>query len=483
MINFRFDINILGKLLLVETAAFAICALMAFAYGESDAPAFTLSAGITAFASMLMLKGIRVTDRVLTKKDGYLIVTSTWILFTLFGCLPFILGGTITDPFRAIFETMSGFSTTGATVLTDVEATPHATLFWRCLTQWLGGLGIIVLLIALLPGLGIESRDLYVAEVPGPVHAKLRGTFASSARRTWMLYIGMTIILFFMLLAGGMNGFDSLCHSLTTLATGGFSTKNASLGYWDSSYIHYVVCLFMFLSGCNYSLLYTALIGRHPQRLLKDQEFRLYAGLTLTCALIIGISLYATGYANADRCIRDALFHTVSILTTAGYSTTNYMLWGLLPQAVLFILLFIGACAGSTTGGLKCVRLSLLFKNTGNEMRRIVHPNAVINVKYNGRSVHPNVMTGILSFFVLYMLIFGIGTLVMSIFTRDFETACSMVLTSLSNVGCGFGEGGALGDFSYMNGFCCLFLSALMLIGRLEILTVLVLFTRSFWRN
>ncbi len=481
MINFRFDLHILGKLLLVETVAFAACAVMAVCYGESDAFAFACSALITAVASLL-LRRIRVRDGVLTKKDGYLIVTSTWVVFTLFGCLPFVLGGTIPDVCKAIFETMSGFSTTGATVLSDVESVPHATLFWRCLTQWLGGLGIIVLLIAILPGLGIEGRDLYVAEVPGPVHAKFRGTFASTARRTWILYIGMTVVLAGLLLLGDMEGFDAVCHSLTTLATGGFSTKNASLGYWDSPFIHYVVALFMFLSGCNYSLLYYSLIGK-TGKIMRDEEFRFYLSVVLVCSVAVAAGLYLSGYAGVERCVRDALFHVVSIITTAGYATTDYLQWGLMQQSVLFILLFVGACAGSTTGGLKCVRLLLLFRNTGNEMKRIIHPNGVINVKYNGRSVHPDVMAGIMCFFVLYILIFGIASLVMSVFTQDFETACSMVITSMSNVGCGFGEGGALGDFSYMNGFCCLFLSALMLIGRLEILTVLVLFTRSFWRN
>lgn len=482
MINFRYIVNILGKLLMVEGAGLALCILIALIYGESDLMAFVYSSLITLGCGSLMTFGVKVKDRVLVKKDGYFIVTCIWILLSLFGSLPFLIGGTIPSFADAIFETVSGFTTTGASILNEVEALPHASLFWRALTHWLGGLGIIVLLIAILPGLGIEGKDLYVAEVPGPTHDKISPTFRSTARSMWVLYIVFTAVETVFLAFGGMNLFDAVCHSFATMATGGFSTKTAGLAYWDSAYIQYVITAFMFIGGINFSLIHFALHGK-PGKLFRDEEFRWYTGITLSAAAVIAVSLYIQGNMDWEESVRESIFQVVTLLTTTGFVSADYLQWPPLVCIILFILLFIGASAGSTSGGLKCVRVCLLFKNTYNEMKRTLHPNGVINVKFNGKSVHPSVLSRVMAFFTIYILVFGIGSVVMSLFTNDLATACSATITCLSNVGPGFGDVGPMSNFSHLHDFAKIFLSVLMLMGRLELFTVLVLFSRAFWKK
>jgi len=482
MINFRFITNIIGKLLFVESAFLIVCIIVALIYGESDVMAFTYSSIITLGVGSLMTFTVKVKDRVLAKKDGYFIVTCTWVIFTIFGCLPYLFGGTIPSIVDALFETMSGFTTTGSSILNNIEALPHATLFWRSLTQWMGGLGIIVLLLAIIPGLGIEGRDLFVAEVPGPTHDKFTATFSSTARRMWYLYISLTVAQTIFLLFGDMDLFDAICHSFTTTATGGYSTKQASVAYWNSAYIQYVFIVFMFISGTNFGLLYVMLHGKF-RKLFHDEEFKLYFFIVIGASIIIATMLFLNGYANLELSIRESLFQVVSILTTTGYATADYLLWPSLSSAIIFALLFMGASAGSTSGGLKCIRIYLLFKNSFIEMKRIIHPNGIINVKYNGKSVHPNIMTGVMGFFILYILIFAISSVIMSLFTRDIVTACSAVITSMSNVGPGFGEIGPMDNFANLHDFAKIFLAILMMVGRLEFFTVLVLFSKSFWKR
>ena len=482
MINFRFITNIIGKLLLVESAFLILCIIVALIYKENDLMAFIYSSIITLGVGSFMIFSVKVKDRILAKKDGYFIVTCTWIIFTIFGCLPYLFGGTIPSIVDALFVTMSGFTTTGSSILNDIDSLPHATLFWRSLTQWMGGLGIIVLLLAILPSLGIEGRDLFVAEVPGPTHDKFTATFRSTARRMWYLYISLTAIQAILLFLGDMDLFDAICHSFTTMATGGYSTKQASVAYWNSAYIQYVIIAFMFIAGTNFGLLYVMIHGKF-QKLFRDDEFRIYLYIVLGASAIIAIVLFLNGYANLELSIRESLFQVVSILTTTGFATTDYLLWPPLTGAIIFALLFIGACAGSTTGGLKCVRLNLLFKNSFIEMKRIIHPNGIINVKYNGKSVHPNIMSGVMGFFILYIFIFAISSLIMSLFTPDVVTACSAVISSMSNVGPGFGEIGPMDNFSHLHDFAKIFLAILMMVGRLEIFTVLVLFSKTFWKK
>lgn len=482
MINFRFIANLMGRLLLIESAFLLLCVIVALIYQESDIMPFFYTTLITTTAGLLMAYFIKIKDRVLAKKDGYFMVTMVWIVFSLFGCLPYILGNTIPSFANAFFETMSGFTTTGSSVVNNIEALPHATLFWRSLTQWLGGLGIIMLFIAILPSLGIEGRDLYVAEVTGPTHSKTSFTFTSSARQMWIIYTSLTLLQTILLMFGGMNFFDGICHSFTTMATGGFSTKQNSVAYWDSSYIQYVIIIFMFIAGTNFGLLHTAIRGNW-KKLVRDNEFRLYLIIVLLSSVIIGLGLYYTGWADFGRSMRDATFQIVTLITTTGFATADYLLWPPFLCLVLFLLFFIGASAGSTSGGIKVIRVYMLFKNSFIELKRIIHPNGIINVKYNNKTVHPNIMTGIMGFAILFMIIFTIGSLIMTIFTEDIITACSAVITSMSNVGPGFGSIGPMYSFAHLNDFAKLFLAFLMLVGRLEIFTVMVLFTRAFWKR
>lgn len=482
MINIRFITNLIGKLILIESVFLILCIFVSLLYGETDTIAFVYSALVTISAGSLMAFSIKVNDRVLAKKDGCFIVTMVWIIFSLFGCLPYIFGGSIPSFVDAFFETMSGFTTTGSSVLDNVESLPHATLFWRSLTQWLGGIGIIVLFIAILPSLGIESRDLYVAEVPGPTHNKMSSTFTASARNMWILYSFLTLLETILLLFGGMSFFDSICHSFTSMATGGFSTKQASIGYWDSAYIQYIIIIFMFIAGTNFALCHAISKGNW-RKIYTDNEFRTYFGIVVLASLIIGFGLYLSGWANAEKSFRDAIFQVVTIMTTTGYATADYLLWPALLGLILFLLMFVGASAGSTSGGLKVIRVLLLFKNSFIELKRIIHPNGVINVKYNDKSIHPSIMTSIMGFFILFMIIFTISSIIMTLFTNDIITACSAVITSMSNVGPGFGSIGPMYSFSHMNDFAKIFLALLMLVGRLEVFTVMVLFTKSFWKK
>ncbi|MDR1274141.1 MAG: TrkH family potassium uptake protein [Odoribacteraceae bacterium] len=482
MINFRFITSIIGRLLWLEGAFMLPCAALAVCQGDWRSVAGFLGAFLlTVAAGAVMVRAVKVDDRVLSKRDGYFIVTFTWLVFTLFGALPYLLGGAIASPVDALFETMSGFTTTGSTILEDVEAMPRAALLWRSLTQWLGGIGIIVLFIAILPGLGIEGRDLYVAEVTGPTHDKFSATFTSTARHMWMLYIALTGVQCALLLLGDMDWFDALCHSLATMSSGGYSTRQASVAAWDSAYIQYVFIFFMLLAGTNFGLLNALFLGR-PRRLFRDNEFRMYLFIILAASLIIAAGLFYAG-TRPDRAFRDALFQVVSILTSTGFSTGDYLSWPPLLGAIIFFLFFIGGCAGSTSGGMKCIRFYLLFKNSLAEMKRIIHPHAVIVVKYNGKGIHPGVMSNVMGFFVLFMIIFGIASLLMAYFTNDIETACSTVLSAMSNTGPAFGDIGPLSNHAGLHDVAKLFLALLMLVGRLEIFTVLVLFSKAFWKR
>ena len=482
LINRKMILRILGILLFMEAMMFLACAGVSLCYGEEDYIYFIYTTLINmAVGSGLILLGRGAENRV-TRRDGYCIVAFTWLLFTGFGMLPFYISGSIPSVTDAFFETMSGFTTTGSSILNHVEALPHATLFWRSLTQWLGGLGIIMLFIAILPSLGIEGRDLYVAEVTGPTHNKTSFTFTSSARQMWILYTILTLLQTLLLLFGGMNLFDGICHAFTTMATGGFSTKQNSIAYWDSAYIQYVIIIFTFMAGTNFGLLHTAIRGNW-KKLIQDNEFQLYFMLVVLASVVIGVGLYVIGWADFEKSMRDATFQVVTLITTTGFATADYLLWPPLLGLILFLLLFVGASAGSTAGGMKVVRVYLLFKNSFVELKRIIHPNGIINVKYNNKSVHPNIMTGIMAFAILFMIVFTIGSLIMTIFTEDIITACSAVVSSMSNVGPGFGSVGPMFSYAHLNDFAKLFLAFLMLVGRLEIFTVMVLFTKAFWRK
>ncbi len=420
-------------------------------------------------------------DQNIRKREGYMIVAMSWIIMSVFGMMPYIFSGSITAVADAIFETVSGFTTTGATILTDIEQLPEGILLWRSMTQWIGGLGIIVLTVAIFPLLGIGGIELFVAESPGPTSDKVHPRIRETAKRLWYIYVGLTVILVVLYYLEGMSFFDAMNHALTTMSTGGFSTKNASMAYFDNPLIQYTAILFMFLAGTNFTLLYFAFKGRF-KRIWASDEFRAY--LISLLALIIGIAMaiYYLVPGNPEKILREAMFQVVSLITTTGYVTADYTAYSNGLTVIFFMMLFIGACAGSTSGGIKFIRHLTFVKNSTLEFKRIVHPRAVVPLKINGERVTGKVITHIMNFLLLYLMIFVLGSIVMSIAGYDLITSFGAVATSLGNVGPAIGRVGPVDNFAFFSPFAKLFLSFLMLLGRLELFTILVLFTPYFWR-
>jgi trk system potassium uptake protein TrkH len=482
VVKFKIIFNILGKLLVGESFFLFLSLLVSLIYQEDDSAAF-LNAGIITFAvgtfSYLISKGVK---KDLGKREGYIIVSLVWVVFSIFGCLPYLFSGAIPSITDAFFETMSGFTTTGSSILNNIEELPHGILFWRSLTQWMGGMGIIVMFLAILPTLGIGGRELFVAEVPGPAPDKLTPRIKETARNLWGLYMLFTAIETIMLYAGGMSFFDAVNHSLTTMATGGYSTKQASVGFYTSPYIQYTIIFFMFVAGTNFTLSYGMITGRFT-KVFKDEEFKFYTLVVLFFAFVITLGLIAAGNVTGEQAFRDALFTVVSIITTTGYATADYLLWTPFLTMLIFVLFFVGGSAGSTGGGVKVVRILLLFKNSFYELKRLVHPNAVIPIRYNSKVVDQKTVTNILAFFVFYILIFMMSAVLMSFWTSDIYSAFSAVATTLGNVGPGFGEIGPMENFYHLPDLAKWFLAFLMMLGRLELFTVLVLFSPSFWKH
>jgi len=431
----------------------------------------------------------------MNKREGYIVVTFGWLIMALSGTLPYIFTDTISSFTNAFFETISGYTTTGATILNDIEVVPHGVLFWRSLTQWIGGMGIIVLAVAILPLLGIGGMQLFAAETPGPGTSKLHPRIADTAKRLWLIYVIYTVAETILLKVAGMSLFDAVNHSLTSLASGGFSTKNASLGHWnDQPLIQYIVILFMFISGVNFILSYFAFKGQ-VQKIIKDEEFKLYFRFIVIFTAIAALNIYFVAdltessidhpmvWGELESAIRHGLFQVLAIVTTTGYVTADYTL--LTPFLLIFFfgLMFLGASAGSTSGGVKVVRHLLMIKNGFLEFKRTLHPNAVLPVRYNNKVISSNIVFNILAFFILYMLSFIIGSLGFSLLGLDFESAIGVAASNLGNVGPALGEFGPINNFSEMPAIGKWWCSFLMLIGRLELFTVLILFTPFFWRN
>ena len=482
MPNPKTAIRILGILLMVEGFFMWLSIPVTLLYGENDALHFLLSGAITAlvgFAGFFLTRRARLE---VTKRDGYIIVTAGWLFFSFFGTLPFLLTGSIPGFTDAFFETISGFTTTGASILNNIEEMSHGILFWRSLTQWLGGMGIIVLTLVILPVLGIGGMQLFAAEVPGPVPDKLHPRIKETAKRLWGIYVILTLAEIILLWIGPMNLFDSICHGLTTMATGGFSTKQASIAYWDSPYVHYVITIFMFLAGVNFTLSY---FGFHLRfkKIWSNEEFRYYLGFILVFSLIIAAGLFFSSNRGAEESIRSSLFQVVSIITTTGYATDDYLLWMPALTMLIFILMFFGGSAGSTGGGPKIMRIVILIKNSTQELKRLIHPNAVIPVRLNKVAVDNVVVTNVLAFLAFYAVIAITSIVVMSFLGNDFETSIGAVAATLGNIGPGIGDVGPAYSYSEIAVAGKWFLSFLMLVGRLELFTVIVLFSPVFWKE
>ncbi|MFQ5510870.1 MAG: TrkH family potassium uptake protein [Candidatus Krumholzibacteriia bacterium] len=473
-------LHILGFLLMFLAAAMLLPIGFSLYYGDRDYVALLFSAGITLLAGLAAFATTR-TDGGLRTKEGFAVVTFSWIFFSLFGSLPFIISGAIPSFTNAFFETMSGFTTTGATTLGNIEQVSHGILFWRSLTHWIGGMGIIVLSLAILPFLGVGGMQLFKAEVPGPVADKLTPRITETAKILWGVYVLLSAAEVVFLMFGGMNFFDALCHTFGTMATGGYSTRNASVGAYGSAYIDYVIIVFMILAGTNFSLHYRFL-RRDFRAYARSQEFMFYLSVIGLAALVVGAGVF-NHYGGVAGSVRGSLFQVVSILTTTGFATADYEQWSFGSQFVLYILMFVGGCAGSTGGGIKIVRIYLLGRFALSEITRLIHPNAVVPVRIGDNVVPRQVMTNILGFFVLFMVVFVVGVLAMAAMGLDMPTAFGAVTATLANVGPGLGDVGPTDNYAQIPAAGKWVLSFLMLMGRLELFTVIILLSRSYWQK
>ncbi|MBC6994959.1 TrkH family potassium uptake protein [Neolewinella lacunae] len=415
------------------------------------------------------------------KREGYLIVVLSWLAMIFAGMLPYLFSGIIPNVADALFETVSGMTTTGASVLTDIEIQPRGLLYWRSLTQWIGGMGIIVLTVAIFPLLGIGGIELFAAEAPGPTSDKLHPRISETAKRLWLIYVGLTVVLVGVLTLLGMSPYEAINHALTTMATGGFSTRNASAAAFSPA-IQYALIAFMFLAGVNYTVLYLSLKRRWAD-VWKSEELKAYFSLVVFLTVIITIKVYhATGSQDLEQAFRDSLFQIVSLLTTTGFVSADYTSWTTSITLMCFVLLFLGACAGSTSGGIKVIRHLVFFKNSYLEFKRLIHPAAIVPLRLNQNIVPGRIITHVFNFLLLYLLIFVFGSVFLAMLGLDFMTSIGAMATCLGNVGPGIGEVGPVDNFAWLPGHIKVFLSFVMLIGRLEIFTVLVLFTPFFWR-
>lgn len=482
MINFRRIFQILGLLLLIEACFMFLCIPFSVYYNDGDIIALIAATGITFLTGSGLWFLTRTADSSIGKREGYIIVTLAWLVFSLFGSLPFLISGQISSFADAFFETMSGFTTTGASILLDIESMPHGLLLWRSLTQWLGGMGIIVLSLAILPILGIGGMQLFVAEVPGPTKEKLHPRVKETAKRLWTIYVIFTSAETILLMIGGMSFFDALNHAFTTMATGGYSTKQASIAYFDSPFIQYVITLFMFLAGTNFVLSYFALHLR-LDKIWKNEEFRFYLGFILFFILLVTVGLYLTQDAGFESSFRQASFQVVSIITTTGFVTADYLTWVPALTVLIFVMMFFGGSAGSTGGGIKIMRVLLVFKNSYIELKRLLNPHAVIPLRFNNHVVAPQVVANVMAFIMIYILILVASVAIISAMGYDLDTSFGAVAACIGNIGPGLGMVGPVETYAHFPDFGKWFLSFLMLLGRLELFTVLVLFAPAFWRK
>ncbi|GAB6088852.1 TrkH family potassium uptake protein [Spirochaeta dissipatitropha] len=481
--NYSLILRILAVLACLAALFLLVPAAVALMYGEYDAlKAFlvvSLPTGIAGGGLLLAKKNTRLS---LSTHDGFLVVALAWLTMSAIGALPFVLSGVIPSYTDAFFETMSGFTTTGATILTEIESLPRSILFWRSLTHWLGGMGIIVLTVAIFPLLGFKGLQLVKAEAPGPSVDKLSPQITHSAKILWLLYIGLSAIETLLLLAAGMNLYDALTHTFGTMATGGFSTMNASIAAYNSAVIDAIITVFMVLAGINF-VVYYSIITRRFRNVLKDTELKVYLGIFTAATLLVTLQLHGNVYEGIGESLRFASFQTASILTTTGYATADYTLWPSAATAVIFILMFIGGCAGSTGGGIKVIRITALFKQGLNEMRHLLHPRGVFSLQLNKSPLRKSLILGISGFFFLYILLLLITTLVLAFSGNDLLSAFSTALATLGNIGPGFGNIGPAENYAHFSQAVKWYLSLIMMIGRLEIFTILILFTPGYWRK
>lgn len=482
MINAKLILRIIGALLLIETVMLLICAGVSLYYGERDLNSFLLTAGITTTIGSISLIAGRGAKRQLSRRDGYFIVALAWVIVSIFGAIPFYHSGFVPTIADAYFESVSGFSSTGSTILDNIDEFPHGLLFWRSLSQWVGGLGIIVFTIAILPLFGVSSIQLFAAESSSPSYDKVHPRISVTAKWILGIYVGLTLIQTILLSFGNMDLFDSICHAFSTTSTGGFSTRQASISYYHSSYIEYVLALFMIISGVNFTIFLLLLSGK-LNKIMKNSELKYYLGSVAVLTLILTVGLNLTADYDWEKAFRISVFQIGSIHTSTGLATDNYMNWAPFLWGLLFIPMIVGACAGSTSGGFKCIRMVILSKITLHEFKRMIHPNVVLRVKVNDLPLPNTTQTTVLAFSFVFIIISIISTLLLMATGVEFLESFGVVISSISNMGPGFGKFGPDFSWSALPDFAKWLCSFLMLIGRLELFTVLLLFTPGFWRD
>jgi trk system potassium uptake protein len=482
-VSIRHLVHVIGIILLALSAALLLTCAVSLLYGDGDFRALGVTTLGTALVGYLARRSTRLAAE-LTLREGYAIVSLSWIAIGLVGAAPYLATGTLNVP-NALFESFSGFTTTGATVLTDIEALPHGILFWRSLTQWVGGMGIIVLGIAILPFLGVGGMQLFRAEVPGPTPERLRPRIAQTAKLLWLVYAALTLVQILLFLLGGMPPFEAVLHALTTLSTGGFSPLNGSIGAYDSAYIHYVTILFMYVAGVNFALHYRALAGR-PGQYLASPEWRFFTAAMALASLFVFVALLPTAlYAELglERAIRDTLFQVLSIGTTTGFGTADYALWPVATQLVLLLLMLMGGMAGSTAGGMKSIRVYVLLRHSLTELRHSLHPRGILVTRIGRRAIMTGELLNILAFILIFFTLFGLGTLALTMFGIDLVTSIGAAASALSNIGPGLGAVGPAENYGWLSVGPQLVLIFLMVVGRLELFTVLLLLHPGLWRR
>jgi len=481
-VNYKVVVNILGLLLVFNGLFMLLCLPATLYYNTSDLIPIAISGSLTTAVGLGAWALTRFKDKPdVRKREGFLIVTLGWVVMSLSGTLPFILSGSVVNFTDAFFEVMSGYTTTGASVIRDLNVIPRDILLWRSMTQWIGGMGIIVLAVAILPVLGIGGMQLFMAESSGIKYDKVQPRIRETAKRLWLLYVGLTLLQIVLLFIAGMGPFDAINHALTTMATGGFSTYNDSAASF-SPLIQYILIAFMFLAGTNFSLIYFGFYAKFD-KIISNEEFRYYAGATLVLSISIAAVVAHLFGVGAEKAFRDALFQVVSVITTTGFVSADYTAWGPFVTMLFFLLLFAGGMAGSTAGGVKIVRHIILAKNSFLELRRQIHPSAIIPVRLNGRAIEPNITYSVVAFIMMYITVFALGCVLMALLGVDFDTALGSVATSLGNVGPGIGKVGPVNNFADIPAAGKWLLGILMLVGRLELFTVLIIFTPDFWRR
>lgn len=469
-------------LLVCESLTLLPATIISLIYKDGDFPAFLYTILLILFLGLSMMF-IKPQNSNISPKDGFVIVALGWLLISLFGALPFYFSGTIPSFVDAFFESSSGFTTTGSTLLSDIENLPRGILFWRSFTIWVGGMGILVLTIAILPSMGIGSMQIMKAESPGPIIGKIVPRLGTSAKILYGIYLGLTLIQIILLILAGMPVYDAFLHAFGTLGTGGFSNKNLSVSHYDSILIDIIIAVFMILSGINFSLYYFILRG-NVKSFFKDQELRLYFIIMGSSIFLITCDLlYHSHYGSITSAFRYSGFQIASIMTSTGYTTTDFNLWPIFSKILLLILMILGGCAGSTAGGIKLSRILIGFRSFKYSFKRIIHPNACYVVRFNGKKVEEQTVLNIMTYFFAYFLVFLIGTLIISLNNFDMTTTISSVITTLNNVGLGFELVGPMGNFSYFSDLSKVTFSFLMIIGRVEIYPILLLFVPELWKK